>query len=608
VRTPTAQQFSVLTNTNRVRVVRAAPGSGKTTLIGMLIRQELENWPANGGGIAALSFTRVGGQEIRKELGYDLGHPHFVRTIDSFLFRFVVRPMLKQVHPTWAEPRLIPADWSPKHWTKGPNGAPWVFRGKGGKQARDYNLFEVSFTGEDENGPQSTCAGPYLAGSTLVPEQDRVGLLVAKRQCWERFGWLTHADAALLASQVLSDVKHGTAIRRLLLRRFPLLIVDELQDTGFFLAKSVRQLLAEPTIRGVLVGDPNQAIYEFNGARPKLFNEFEAMAGMPPLSLGESQRCLSPVVAAATHVKESDDPFDAAEGDEGRAMLVRYAEMVTDVNRVIAAIRTSRPSAEIKVVVRWNATISEFKTGKAEEIQSLRCPSLTHMSRAVQFFRQGHNVRALANVRAAIELAVFGHEGLTDDDLEQQAIDARGWKALAVRCLLQSNAIYSNISMQYWQSVVGSNIDRAIQDFGLPANTKFCAGKLKPKHLTGKQRREAGADKPFSAFAPIGSEAKTDPDVPIQTVHGVKGETHDVTVFVWPPASRYRPCPSRTWWSADPSESEERRIAYVAMTRSRRDLIMCIDYVCFGRLCADRAGFVGSFQCQTIDECIATFE
>jgi len=36
-------------------------------------------------------------------------------------------------------------------------------------------------------------------------------------------------------------------------------------------------LLEDSNVRGVLVGDPDQAIYEFNGARPDLFGGFEGL-------------------------------------------------------------------------------------------------------------------------------------------------------------------------------------------------------------------------------------------------------------------------------------------------------------------------------------------
>ena len=68
-----------------MHVVRAVPGSGKTWLVAELIKKQLGEWPTRTSGIAALSFTRVGGDEIRKAIGYELGHPHFVGTIDAFL-------------------------------------------------------------------------------------------------------------------------------------------------------------------------------------------------------------------------------------------------------------------------------------------------------------------------------------------------------------------------------------------------------------------------------------------------------------------------------------------------------------------------------------------
>src|SRR5688572_10931479 len=102
MRTPTIEQQEVINSRTRIRVVRAAPGSGKTWLVAELIRDELSRWPTRSNGIAALSFTRVGGDEIRKATGQELGHPHFVGTIDAFLFRYVIRPFLQKCFPELA--------------------------------------------------------------------------------------------------------------------------------------------------------------------------------------------------------------------------------------------------------------------------------------------------------------------------------------------------------------------------------------------------------------------------------------------------------------------------------------------------------------------------
>lgn len=601
MRTPTEEQQAVVDSDARVRIVRAAPGSGKTWLVAELIRSELESWRGNGGGIAALSFTRVGGEEIRKALGYDLGHPHFVGTIDAFLFRYVVRPFLQRARANHAAPRLIPADWSPGYWTKGPGGGTWSHPRSGGTQGQSYNLLEVCFLDEDANGPALGCPRPFQGGTEPVTANDRAGLLAAKRQNWQRLGWLTHADVAFISSELLGDVTHGAAIRAILLRRFPLLVVDELQDTGYFLGKCIRLLLGEGNARGILVGDPDQAIFEFNGARPDLFSSFDRIQGAATLPLERSRRCPAAITSCASHVKDTSGQIEPNPKNIGRALLVRYADMVGDVRRLVGAIRCSRPTAIIKVIARHNKTTEELTSRSAKEAPTLHCPALNHSCRAARAFRQGHNVRALAGIRAALELIVFGHEGRADEELEASGIDPREWKALAVRCLLKCNDIAAATNLHEWQSEAGRVVDAQVAAFRLPTAITFQTGKIKP------QKRK-GWDTVVSEFLPTsGATAPTVAKVPVQTVHAIKGETHDVTVFVCPDSSRPGRCPSVVWWSTDAGHREERRIAYVAMTRTRSDLVLCVSDVCYRRLCQDRAAFVRTLHCKTVDECIAAF-
>jgi DNA helicase-2/ATP-dependent DNA helicase PcrA len=597
MRAPTLEQRAILDNISgaRIRVVRAAPGSGKTTLIGMLIRKELESRPLNGAGIAALSFTRVGGQEIRREVGYDLSHPHFVGTIDAFLFRYVIRPFLKLVHPTWAAPRLLPADWSPNHWGKAPGGAPWDYRGSGGARAKSYNLFDVCFIDEEANKPILAYRHPYTSNVEPVSALDRTGLFNAKRQSWERFGWITHADAALLASELLGDASHGRALRSLVLRRFPLLIIDELQDTGLFLGKCLRLLLDDPVARGVLVGDPNQAIYEFNGARPDLFNGFETIPGATSMVLGGSQRCPITVVAAASHVKESSDIFTPAIGNVGSTFLIRYSDMVADVPLLVQSVQSRKPTAVLKVIARQSKTVEELSARSITDAKSLHCSALHHVYRAVKAFRQGLNARGYSKARAALEVATFGHEGVTDESLVEHRIDPRSWKSTAVRILMKSDALATTTSLYDWQMATGKIVDDEVSAFGLPISLSFEAGRLKPQ-------KWPGWDKPTANFLPTGTISNlVVSGVPVQTVHAVKGETHDVTVFVCPDLTTAR-CPSTVWWSSDPKHLEERRIAFVAMTRTRDDLLVCVSESCYQRLCRTQAAFVSSFQCLTVAE------
>jgi DNA helicase-2/ATP-dependent DNA helicase PcrA len=591
---PSVEQANVLTDPARVRIVHASPGSGKTWLVAELMRRELARWPDRRSGIAALSFTRVGGEEIRKALGYELAHPHFVGTLDAFLFRFVVRPFHSIVSPGLRHPRLIPGEWRPTSWSKNPHGGQWIHRGKGGADARSYNLFDVCFVSEDASGPSMATPKRY-GGIDRVAEKDRAGLLQAKLDVWRRLGWFTHSDAALRASSLLEHSTHGPFICRTLARRFPLIIVDELQDTGYFLGKSLQSLFLEPSSRGVLVGDPDQAIFEFNGARPDLFDRFHSLPGASKLPLSASRRCPRKVVDAAIHVKQSASAFDPAADRSGRAVLISYRDMTADTGAVAAAVAARHAGRTIKITARANATVEALAGRSATPPPKLGCPPLTHMCRAISLFRQNRQGAALSAARSALDLASFGHEGVIEETLVASGTDDRRWRAVAARCLIRANAASDDANVFDWQVTVAEIlVDELKRGLGaLPAT--LLAKPLRPAH-------RAGWDNPCrNHFPPTDANRITIGEIPVQTVHTVKGETHDVSIFVCPKARADR-CPSVVWWSDAPEDQEERRIAYVAMTRTRGQLLVLVSEECRDRLIAARPQFVASFESMGVDE------
>ena len=355
-------------------------------------------------------------------------------------------------------------------------------------------------------------------------------------------------------------------------------------------------LLEESAARGVLVGDPDQAIYEFNGARPDLFRCFETIVGAVTLPLSNSQRCASAITAAASHLKDSGGSVGPAHDKAGRAFMVRYSNMTADIPRIVDAVTTAHKCASVKVIARHTATVEALVGRNAKVAPKLGCPPLNHMQRAVVAFRQGRQVAALAAARAAIDLVVFEREGVEDAKLEEHGIDPSRWKRLAVECLLRANVLTATGNLYDWQIEVSKILDEKLGGFGLAPSLQITPGKLKPKKLSD-------SDKPCGDYLPmVCVSAVGASDVPIKTVHGVKGETHDATILVCPDAKRADHCPSTVWWSGNEKDREERRIAYVAMTRTQGDLIVCVSDDCFRRLSASRKPFVDSFECLTIDE------
>lgn len=591
--TPSQEQQTVLESADRVRIVRSSPGSGKTWLVAELIRRELEAWSERGRGIAALSFTRVGGEEIRSAVGYDLAHPHFVGTLDSFVFRYIVRPFLRSCFPRLASPRLVPDEWGTRFWERcGPSLATVVGQG--------INLFSCSFIGEDAGQPTVLHSPSPSRPSRVLNAAERLQVMQGKNGIWTRSGIHSHSDIAYWASQILEHPDLGRAARAEVVRRFPLLIVDELQDTGHYLGKTIRLLLDDPSSRGVLVGDPDQSIYEFTGASPDLFESFAAIREATVFQLASTRRCPRSVVTVASHLKSSNGVLLPRDGDHGAAALVRYTDLSADVRRIAGVVSGHPMASKAKFVARHNKTIDTILARSGKEVPRLYCRPLHGMSRAVCNFRQGRQVSALAAVTAALELVVFEHENVDDAILLASDIDPTSWRALAVRCLLRCEALSMEGTLFDWQVAIAGVLDEELAGFSLGTRPAHQAGRLKP------QRREGYSD-PVEESIPRRGTARYSEvsDLPVQTVHSVKGETHELTLLVCPPARRDR-CPSVIWWSEAPKDLEERRIAYVAITRARSALVVLVCSDTHERLVRDRAEFAGAFQNLTVDEYVAS--
>jgi DNA helicase-2/ATP-dependent DNA helicase PcrA len=465
-------------------------------------------------------------------------------------------------------------------------------------KGKEIRLFGCVFVGEKQDGTAIIAHKPHTAQPLRVLNNSDAEIVrKTKREVWKKHGLLTHSDVALVASKILADKNFGAVVRAEVARRFPYLIVDELQDTGHFLGMSIRKLLEEPSMRGFLVGDPDQAIYEFNGAKPHLFKTFEQITGAISLTLGSSRRCPPSIAKAAAHLSDSGSQMQGATDRPGRALLVRYTNMNADVAKLLKAIRVKCGASALKIIARGTATVEDLTGRHTTPAPNLHCPPITHVHRGVTALRKNKNALALACVRTGLERAVFHHEGVTDEELHKANLDSVGWKGLAVRCLLKANQISTDGSFLEWQTRVGQMIEEEINGIGLVPSTLFIPGKIKPQNRKGAQDA-------CKKYIPTMQAAQAPNVIPAQTVHAVKGETHDVTIFVCPPTKVDR-CPSCVWWSQHESDREERRIAYVAMTRTRGNLILCVPEATYKRLAVAQPGFLQCFDAMTIAECVA---
>ena len=246
-------------------VVKACPGSGKTLTVAACFSKLMQSWEYKRQGIAVISFTNVAWKEIKKKLrdkfniNSPVDYPHFIGTIDSFINNYVFLPFGHLEMKCKGRPDLVGEPH--KNWNK-----------------KDYDhdyaqYFDVVSYGLNDKLLYPTIQGVFHFGYSKFFNQNgeesghAANIREVKKKYW-REGYANQRDANYFALEVLEKNKD---IAKALVGRFPFLIVDEAQDTSEIQMSIIDNLIENGLKNVMLVGDPDQAIFEWNDAKPELF-------------------------------------------------------------------------------------------------------------------------------------------------------------------------------------------------------------------------------------------------------------------------------------------------------------------------------------------------
>lgn len=232
--------------------VQAAPGSGKTTLLGIKLALLASKWSEPRRGICVLSHTNVARAEIEERLAKIPGgtallqYPHYVGTIQSFIHTFLALPLLRS-HGVKVE--FVDND----RFTKRVNAlgrtkreiCAWLSRPN---MSRSKALDTLRFEGADlELG---SAEGVVPKSGVTRPILQQVKNELAKE------GLFRYDDMFAFAQHVLA--KWPTTSSQLSCR-FPLVFIDEMQDTDASADRILRDIFDESVVVQRF-GDVNQAI------------------------------------------------------------------------------------------------------------------------------------------------------------------------------------------------------------------------------------------------------------------------------------------------------------------------------------------------------------
>lgn len=247
--------------------VAACPGSGKTTVLLAKLKLLVDRMPLeNGAGICVLSHTNVAVNEIRKRLsGYSdrlLSYPNYIGTIQSFVDKFVTMPYLRNItgrnvqavdDHTYAQHMLNRMQNNAKY--KALDSVTKNSFETGGQFTERLKHIQALYIRDDG----ALCVGKQkraLAGAGK-PSVVQFNVLIADLLKHE--GIMRYQDAYSYAEAAINSLPEEYT--DLFSSRFQYVFIDEYQDCVDVQRRAIDAIFNSKKCTIIKIGDSDQAIY-----------------------------------------------------------------------------------------------------------------------------------------------------------------------------------------------------------------------------------------------------------------------------------------------------------------------------------------------------------
>ncbi|PVV16023.1 MAG: hypothetical protein B6D72_01390 [gamma proteobacterium symbiont of Ctena orbiculata] len=261
-------RVAILQSTQTIDV-QACPGSGKTTLIAAKLVLLANKWPYADRGVCVLSHTNVAKDEIIERLERSstlearrlLSYPHFIGTIQEFVNRYIALPFLRS--NSLNEITVDNDEFSRVAFKVLERGQfAWLratLNGLGSDEAKDTFLRQLFFYHSDSGLELNISSRPRAWAKSDNFERASRSLKQLK-SVLDGYGIFLFRDMYTHAQTALST---NSAFRATLIKRFPIVFIDEMQDTQKFQDELLHLAFAFNSDGQIIqrFGDPDQAIF-----------------------------------------------------------------------------------------------------------------------------------------------------------------------------------------------------------------------------------------------------------------------------------------------------------------------------------------------------------
>jgi len=575
-------------------LVLAGAGSGKTRVLTYRIAHLLAEGTAAPHEVTAVTFTNKAAREMRERVERLVGGEltgGFVGTFHRWALEILRRYPAEAGLKRWFG--IIDSDEQRSMVTK-------ILKQLGVDPKAHPPRVLLSRISRSVNRCQDPTDLDWGKGNELTP---RVWELYRERKT--AAGVVDFDDMLVLALEL---VRNREVIQRAVRRRGRWLLVDEFQDTN----RLQMELLAATLGSGgniTAVGDEDQSIYGWRGAEMDNILSFERhFPGARVVAMEENYRSSRPILATAgsliahNHQRRGKTLFTSRQGGEEVRLYMGNDERAESrwVADRLEELALEHGFGEMAVLVRTNAQTRPFE----EELTRRRVPH--RVVGGLRFWRRAEVRDALAYLRMVVRADdVLAFErvvnvpargiGAATMDVLQRHADATGLPIpAAARQLPDQLAPRARIALEAFFAIFdraaeqrealepGDFVGWLLEASGLLSlydgeDEERVARRENQQQLASAVAEAAARGQDLTEFLDAvalyedGDEATGEDAVSLMTLHAAKGLEFDVVVLagledgLLPHANSHD----------DPERlEEERRLAYVGMTRARRWLAL----------------------------------
>ncbi|MGJ8642219.1 MAG: ATP-dependent helicase [Luteolibacter sp.] len=285
--------------------ILAGPGSGKTKTITVKIARILETEIKRPQKLACITYSNECIRELRgrlSALGVDDRSRILVSTIHSFALTEIVTPYAAMAGIEVPSPIVVAAPAKSEMLFK------QAYRKIKGFPAGKWYRIELDRLRRmvpDKSSDEWSAANSKQ--TAIIEEYERLLLHEG----------LIDFDGLVLAA--LQAVEKSEWVRKCLKSKFPVIVIDEYQDLGLSLHSMMCTLMKKASVRIVAVGDPDQSIYGFTGAKPSLLRDLYGMSEIEGVQLKLNYRCATQIIDASKALLA--DPPDSESHDDRQGTI-----------------------------------------------------------------------------------------------------------------------------------------------------------------------------------------------------------------------------------------------------------------------------------------------